>query len=861
MQQEGQIGRYRIIRRVGSGGMALTFLCALDGVGGFQKEVVIKILDPERIDDERYVSMFLDEARLWAKLSHPNIPQAFELGEHNDIPYIVMEYVPGPNLHMLSRKLGARSGRDYLRVARVCADIARALDYAYHGQSTDGAQLKVVHRDVTPNNILLSTAGRPYLIDFGIALADNRIAQTEVGTFKGRVQFMAPEQFLDQGVDHRTDLFQLGITLYHLLTGRPAYVSENKSPAAMWRARMEGQVAPILSLIPDCPAGIAELAERCIANNPEDRPARGATLADALEASILAGGEPVEAKDLAAWVSELFPNQEWTASTGGVNTLGTGSTGTTPPRGTKARFGATRPDPSGTAASGGSMPPALQPAPRGRTAMIAIVAGGLTASLVIGLAGLITLSMPSEAPPPPPEPVAAQPPEVDPNRAATVYLDEAERLVGIGRVRDAGMFVLDARNASPKDPEVIVRLSRVSAMVQEKLQLAAAEQALEAGDLDGAAERAGALLDVEPTHAGALALLARVSEAKAAAAKADAPPEVPAAPAKGTLSITSDPPAQVFVDDRPYGMAPQSSISLPVGRHTVYVRLAGHTPVKRSINVRGNDKVKLNLTLEEIVQEPEADTSDKLTSLVAEVAPAPGAEPAPAPAAPPDPAAAVAAVAAVATPGAEGLVPLVPSVALPVPAPEAPTPAPVAPAPAPAPAPAEPAGTADMVSDVPTAKQAMVLARALSFDSALLGRVGDKLVVGSLFNDPATKKLALRMNAGFSNLGIQVQGKSLSTTTVEFTTGEVLAQAIRDQGIDVLYVPSGMGSQVSQITQVARSANVVTIGAEPSYVRSGLSLGVFSQEGKPVLALNQRAAAGEGAQFSGEILQVAVRMD
>jgi len=166
-----------------------------------------------------------------------------------------------------------------------------------------------------------------------------------------------------------------------------------------------------------------------------------------------------------------------------------------------------------------------------------------------------------------------------------------------------------------------------------------------------------------------------------------------------------------------------------------------------------------------------------------------------------------------------------------------------------------------MKSDVPIPKQALVLSRALEFDTKLPGRAGSKLVLASLFNDDATKKRALRMNVEFSHTGMQVHGLTLSTIALEFTTPEGLADAILAQGIDVVYVPSGMGTQVSQIAKIAREAHVITIGAEPTYITSGLSLGVFDKDGTAVLALNQGAASAAGAAFGGEILKVAVPLN
>jgi serine/threonine protein kinase len=847
--REGEIGRYRIVRMVGSGGMAYTYLCTLDGIGGFQKYVVIKMLNPDRLNDARYVNMFLDEARLWAKLNHPNIPQAFELGTFKDIPYIVMEYVPGPTLSFLSRKLDQGTTHDLYRVARIGAEVARALDYAYYGAGSDGAQLRIVHRDVALNNILLSTSGRPKLIDFGIARSEGRLAQTEVGMFKGRIQYMAPEQLTDQEIDHRTDLFQLGISLYRLITGRAAYSSQSKSPAAMWKARMEGQVAPILALKPDCPPMLAALVGQCIQPDPNERPERGSLLADALDDAIDRGSpRPIDETDLATWVQTLFPNQEWTAATGTMDPAASMGSGFT----TGSGYGPLVSDGSG-------VKPAL-PLTDLRRPMVLIVAlivllsvgglafTGLSVLLVAGQLWHTGTTQSAET-------------QVDPNRAATVYLDEVERLVGIGRARDAGMLLLKAREASPTDPEVVVRLTRVGSLVEGKLLLASAEQALETKDFDTAADRVGEVLDLEPTNPEALALLDKISEARDKAAKSSEPDPAQSVP-KGTLSVVSQPPARIFVDDRPHGMAPLRDLALAPGQHTVYVRLAGYAPLKRTITVRSNELFQLDITLEPLADSTPSN-NDRISSLVAatpatepmpEPTTTPPGAPAPAPAGtdgsadlgvppvPPDPAGVVPDT----TPSEDGVADVGTPTVTPEPVPD------TAPAP-------QPAGTADeLKSIVPMPKQALVLMRALSFDTRLPGRVGNKLVVASVYSDSVTKKRALRMNVEFANTGMQVQGRTPSTTAVEFTTAEALSQEILSQGIDVIYVPSGMGAVAGQIARVARETRVITIGAEPSYLSAGLSLGVFDRAGSDVLGLNQDAATAQGAQFSGEILKVAV---
>lgn len=795
--------------------MASTYLCTLDGVGGFQKHVVIKMLDPDRLEDPGYFEMFLDEARLWAKFNHPNIPQAFELGDHNGIPYIVMEYVPGPTLHMLSRKLIMPTAVDLCFIAHIGAEIARALDYAYFGTGGDGVRLGVVHRDVTLTNMLVSTSGQAKLIDFGISLADGRLSRTEIGTLKGRIQYMAPEQLLDKPADHRTDIFQLGITLYHLVTGRPAFGSTSRSQTALWKARMEGHITPVVVAAPMCPPELAEIVEQCIHPQPERRFARASLLAEALEGFATSMmGHKIEANEVAIWIHQMFPNQEWSASARQTPSNLTGSMHNTPsPMTTSVRV--------------------AEPVARRRTiaAIATIVVSGLLlmGAIVVGVgAAFVAVQMELQK-----ENAADGPmvePAVDPNYTATVFVDEAELMLELDRDADAAAFLLKAQESNPTNPEVVVRLVRVKSELEDRLLIASAHQALAAGDLAAAAERARSLLDRQPTHQGALAVLEQVAAADAAAEPADRP-RTP--PGKGRLVVSTEPPAQVFVDDRPYGTTPLT-LDLAPGSHDVHVRLAGYRAVKRSVTIPSNDSVELDVVLDSI--EPPSPTDVPPASASPVPAPATGALPVPESIAPPVEVGRAMVVVPPPTPSAPEL-----------PAPEVGKP--------------DSPSPLDMVSDVPVSQQALILLRALAFDTKLRARSGDKLVIASLYIDPTTRKRAFRMNSGFETYTGRVQGMPLSIVALEYTTQSALSASISELGIDVLYVPTGLGAQVAAISATARSASVLTIGAEPTYVSSGLSLGVFTLRGEPKLAFNKSAAAAAGAAFEGELLDVAVRMD
>src|SRR4051794_12092515 len=171
------IGKFQVVGQLGRGGMADIYVCRLQGIGGFDKEVVVKRIVPERAGDPYYVRMFLDEARVAANLTHPNIVQVYEIGEHGGTPSLAMEYVKGVPLGMVARAAHKQHKVHYGHCAQIVAGICDALEYAHNAATADGEPMALVHRDVTPGNIVLSREGVPKLLDFGVAKARGRLAQ------------------------------------------------------------------------------------------------------------------------------------------------------------------------------------------------------------------------------------------------------------------------------------------------------------------------------------------------------------------------------------------------------------------------------------------------------------------------------------------------------------------------------------------------------------------------------------------------------------------------------------------------------------------------------------------------------------
>jgi serine/threonine protein kinase len=299
-----RLGQYEITRRLAMGGMAEVFLGKLRGADGFAKDVVIKRILPQHTGNTDFVSMFRDEARITSQLFHGNIVQVIEFGVSEGQHYLVLEYVDGPSLHTALHRLQQRSRLlSFVESVHVAAEVARALDYAHRKRGSDGTPLQVVHRDVTPSNILLSHEGEVKLADFGIARARARLATTAAGSgiVKGKLPFMAPEAIQSATANAMTDVFSLGAVLYSMLTGVTPFRGESETQTV---ARVLSHTPPPPSQHnPDVPAELDDIVGMLLSKDPEKRPQRALFVADALSRFIPVGSSPAEM--LAATLASL----------------------------------------------------------------------------------------------------------------------------------------------------------------------------------------------------------------------------------------------------------------------------------------------------------------------------------------------------------------------------------------------------------------------------------------------------------------------------------------------------------------------------------------------------------------------------
>jgi len=263
-------GKYELLRKLATGGMAEIYLSRTRGTANFEKLVVVKRILPSVADDPAFVRMFLDEARLAATLRHPNIADVYEVGEEDGAPFFAMEFIHGQDVRSI--RFAARARKEHVPLAvslAIVHGIASALDYAHDVSGPDGKPLNLVHRDVSASNILVSYEGAIKLIDFGIARAQGVTHQTVVGTLKGKIPYMSPEQCRGQRLDNRSDLFSLGVCMYELTVGQRPFIGENDF-VIMDKIVHQGAQAPS-EVIRNYPPELERIVMRLLARNPEDR--------------------------------------------------------------------------------------------------------------------------------------------------------------------------------------------------------------------------------------------------------------------------------------------------------------------------------------------------------------------------------------------------------------------------------------------------------------------------------------------------------------------------------------------------------------------------------------------------------------
>jgi CheY-like chemotaxis protein len=297
------IGRYEVLTKLSSGGMAELYLATVPGPRGFRRFVAIKRILPTLRHEEEFVAMFLDEARITASLAHANIAQLYDLAEDGNELFIAMELVAGQDLSRIQRGVAKSDLPLPLGLStQVVRDACLALHYAHHFTSPSGRPLPVIHRDLTPSNVMLTYTGTTKLIDFGIAKARGGLSTTQLGHIKGSIAYMSPEQVRGEELTGRSDLFSAGIVLWELLTGRRLFHTGDDA-STMYRV-LNHEVTPPHQLHADIGRPLSDVVMKALQRDPEQRYASGRDMAKAIEDTV--GGRIFQEEDSARWMAEHF---------------------------------------------------------------------------------------------------------------------------------------------------------------------------------------------------------------------------------------------------------------------------------------------------------------------------------------------------------------------------------------------------------------------------------------------------------------------------------------------------------------------------------------------------------------------------
>lgn len=303
--------RYRVIERIASGGMAEVFRAESAGLEGFKKTVAIKRVLPHLAGKTEFIGMFLDEARLSAHLGHSNCVQTFDIGQGDDTYFIVMEMVEGADLKQVIKFFRDRNQAIPLEEALfICVRLCEGLAYAHDLKDDKGRPLKIVHRDMSPPNVLMTLYGEVKIADFGLAKANSQLEHSQPGIIKGKFGYLSPEAAQGKPVDHRTDIFAVGIILWEMLSGRRLFLGD--TDLATVKLVQRAHVPDIRTLNSAVPDPVVAVLARALAAEPNNRYQSARELGDHLNSVLFQAPRPVSSFDVARLVRSVVENREST---------------------------------------------------------------------------------------------------------------------------------------------------------------------------------------------------------------------------------------------------------------------------------------------------------------------------------------------------------------------------------------------------------------------------------------------------------------------------------------------------------------------------------------------------------------------
>ncbi|MBN2693481.1 serine/threonine protein kinase [bacterium] len=299
-----KFGKYRLLTNIGLGGMAEICLAKEEGLGGFERFVVIKKILSHYANDDKFIKMFFDEAKLAAQLSHPNIVQIIEFGKQKENYFLAMEYIAGADIE----KIMSKTKIPIEFCCEIIAQAAEGLHYAHTKTDIKGESLHIVHRDVSPQNILVNYSGKVKIVDFGIAKATSQSNKTRTGVVKGKLSYMSPEYLTGKGIDHRSDIFALGVLLYEMTTGKRLFKADSEFQVI--KMIVECNIEAPESIIPNYPEELSGIIAKALQPDVEKRYQTAHELRIALK-SFLKSFTSVDAVDtlLSTWMKETFKEE------------------------------------------------------------------------------------------------------------------------------------------------------------------------------------------------------------------------------------------------------------------------------------------------------------------------------------------------------------------------------------------------------------------------------------------------------------------------------------------------------------------------------------------------------------------------
>ncbi len=301
--------RYRVIDKIAAGGMAEVFRAESAGIEGFKKKVAIKRVLPHLSQKRKFMSMFLDEARLSAHLSHSNVVQVFDIGMGDDTYFIVMEYVDGADLKAIIETLRKRGQQFPLEAAvYIATKICEGLAYAHDLTDGRGNPFGIVHRDMSPPNVLITRYGEIKITDFGLAKANNQLEKSEPGIIKGKFSYLAPEAAMGHEVDTRADIFAVGIILWEMLAGRKLFLGE--SDYATVKLVQQANIPSLAEINHKVPPGLERIISKSLARDLNQRYGHALALAEDLNGFLYHHGQPVGAWDISRLVLQALDERQ-----------------------------------------------------------------------------------------------------------------------------------------------------------------------------------------------------------------------------------------------------------------------------------------------------------------------------------------------------------------------------------------------------------------------------------------------------------------------------------------------------------------------------------------------------------------------